>query len=57
MDLRSPGVTQNAYFSLIACTKKLLLMPFCDTLQELEVQQDGTTTSEGQTEMNVEIAI
>ena len=57
MDLRSLGVTQNAYFSLLACTKKLLLMPFCDALQELEVQQDGTTTSEGQTEMNVEIAM
>ena len=52
-------VTNNAYFSLLAHTKQLLLVTFFTCLQELELvfdsQKDGNT--DGQTDVKVEIVI
>ena len=55
-------VTQDAYFSLLTHTKQLLLVTFCDKLQELglvfghtEGRNDGMT--DGQTNVKVEIVI
>ena len=63
-------MTQNAYFSLIAHTKQLLLVTFCDTTAEMEFifgqtdgqrtdgrRTDGGRTEEGQTDVEVEIVI
>ena len=53
MDPRGLKVTQNAYFSLLTHTKKLLLVTLCDTTAEIEVifghmEPDGQT--DGQTD-------
>ena len=37
LDPRSLRVTQNAYFSLLTHTKKLLLVTFCETIAEIGV--------------------
>ena len=37
MEPRSLRVTQNAYFSLLTHTKKLLLVTFCETIAEIGV--------------------
>ena len=63
MDPRVLRVTQNAYFSLLTQTKKLLLVTFCDPTAETGVhfRTDGRTvgglTEEGQTDVEVEIVI
>ena len=60
MDPRGLRVTQNAYFSLLTHTKKLLLVTFCDPTAETGVsfQTDGgRTEAEGQTDVEVEIII
>ena len=56
-------VTQNEYFSLIAHTKQLLLVTFCDTAAGIRASfwthgrtLDGGWT-EGQTDVKVEIVI
>ena len=56
MDPRGLRVTQNAYFSLLTLTKKLLLVTFCDPTAETGVSfwTDGT---DGQTDLKVEIVI
>ena len=63
MDPRSLRVTQNAYFSLLTHTKKLLLMTFCDLTAETGVSvwthgrnRNGTGTDR-QTDVTVEIVI
>ena len=56
-------VTQNAYFSLMAHTKHLLLVTICCTTAGIEVsfRTDGGRTedgrTEGQTDVEVEIVI
>ena len=48
-------MTKDAYFSLLKCTKQLLLATFCDTLAGIEIcfwadgtgQTDGTGTGTG----------
>ena len=58
-------VTQDAYFSLLTYNKQLLLVTFCDTLEEIEVscRWDGNTEPEPerggdeQTDVEVEIVI
>ena len=55
-------VTQNEYFSLIAHTKQLLLVTFCDTTAGIRAsfRTQGRRTHpqmEGQTEVEVETAI
>ena len=57
-------VTQNAYFLLITHTKKLLLVIICDPTAGIGVSfrthgrtDGGWTVAEGQTDMEVEIAI
>ena len=59
MDPRDLRVTQNAYFSLLTHTKKLLLVTFCDLTAETGVsfRTDGRRTEEGQTDVEVEIVI
>ena len=64
MDPRDLRVTQNAYFSLLTHTKKLLLVTFCDPTAETRVSfrtdgqaEDGGRTKEGQTDVEVEIVI
>ena len=51
-------VTQDAYFSLLTHIKQLLLVTFCEKLQEMELffgHTDGRT--DGQTDVEVEIVI
>ena len=50
-------VTQDAYFSLLTCTKQLLLVTFGDTTAGIgaSFRTDGRT--EGQTDVEVEIVI
>ena len=55
-------MTQNAYFSLLAHTKQLLLVTFCDTTAGFELffgQTHGLThgRTDGQTDVEVEIVI
>ena len=55
-------MTQNAYFSLLTHTKKLLLVTFCDLNAEtgFSFRTDGRRTAaeaEGQTDVEVEIVI
>ena len=58
MDPRGLRVTQNAYFSLLTLTKKLLLVTFCDLTAETGVsfwthgtdRTDGTDGTDGRTE-------
>ena len=66
MDPRGLRVTQNAYFSLLTLTKKLLLVTFCDPTAETGVsfpthgrteQTDGRDKTDGQTDVKVEIVI
>ena len=66
MDPRGLRVTQNAYFSLLTLTKKLLLVTFCDPTAETGVsfrtdgrnrQRNGTNGTDGQTDVKVEIVI
>ena len=65
MGPRGLRVTQNAYFSLLTLTKKLLLVTFCDPTAETGVsfQPDGrngtnrTERTDEQTDMKVEIVI
>ena len=61
MNPRGLRVTQNAYFSLLTHTKKLLLVTFCDPTAETGVsfrtherKQNGT---DGETDVIVEIVI
>ena len=57
---RGLRVTQNAYFSLLTRTKKLLSVTFCDPIAETGVsfQTDGRRmVAEGQTDVEVEIVI
>ena len=54
MDPRGLRVTQNAYFSLLTHTKKLLLVTFCDPTAETKVSfwtDGGLTEAEGQTDV------
>ena len=63
VDPRDLGVTSNAYFSLSKHTKQLSLVTYCDTPVGIEVnfqthrRTDGGRTAEGQTDVEVEIAI
>ena len=67
MEPRGLRVTQNAYFSLLTHTKKLLLLTFCDPTAKTGVsfpthgtdRTDGMECNgtDGQTDMNVEIVI
>ena len=63
MDPRGLRVTQNAYFSLLTLTKKLLLVTFCDPTAETGVsfwthgQTERTDGTDGQTDVKVEIVI
>ena len=65
MDPRGLRVTQNAYFSLLTLTKKLLLVTFCDPTAEIGVsfwthgwtERNGTERTDGQTDVKVEIVI
>ena len=66
MDPWGLKVTQNAYFSLLTLTKKLLLVTFCDPTAETGVsfQTHGRTNerteqnrTDGQTDVKVEIVI
>ena len=57
-------LTQNAYFSLIAYTKQILLVTFCDTTAGIgaSFRKHGRTVEdgrrrEGQTDVEVEIVI
>ena len=65
MDPRGLRVTQNACFSLLTLTKKLLLVTFCDPTAETgvsfrthtrtdETERNGT---DGHTDVKVEIII
>ena len=61
MDPRGLRVTQNAYFSLLTLTKKLLLVTFCDPTAETGVSfwthewnRNGTN---GLADVTVEIVI
>ena len=58
IDPRGLRVTQNAYFSLLTHTKKLLLVTFCDPTAETgaSFRTDGHGM-EGQTDVEVEIVI
>ena len=58
MDSRGLRVTQNAYFSLLTHTKKLLLVTYCDLTAETGVsfQTHGMET-DGQTDVIVQIVI
>ena len=59
------GVTLNAYFLLIAHTKQLLLVTFCDLSARVGVSfrthgrtaDSGRTAAEGQTDVEVKIVI
>ena len=61
MDPRGLRVTQNAYFSLLTLTKKLLLATFCHPTAETGVnfrthgRTDARRTEEGQTDVEVKI--
>ena len=65
MDLRGVRMTQNAYFSFLIHTKKLLLVTYFDTTAETgdsfrtpshtEGRKDGRM--DGQTDVEVEIVI
>ena len=63
MDPRDLRVTQNAYFSLLTLTKKLLLVTFCDLTATTGVSflihgMDGTDRmdkTDGQTDVKVKI--
>ena len=65
MDLRGLRMTQNAYFSFLTHTKKLLLVTYFDTTAETGVsfQMHGRTerrihgTTDGQTNVEVEIVL
>ena len=60
MDPRGLRVTQNAYFSLLTLTKKLLLVTFCHPIAETGVsfrKHGRTERKDGQTDMKVEIVI
>ena len=66
MDSKSLRVTQNEYFSLIAHTKQLLLVTFCETTAGIGVSfrtdgrrntEHGTQNTDGQTDVEVEIVI
>ena len=65
MDPRVLRVTQNAYFSLLTHTKKLLLVTFCDLTVETgfgfrthERKRNGNGNgTDGQTDVEVEIVI
>ena len=65
MDLRDLMVSQSAYFSLLAHTKQLLLMKFCDKTAEcgvsFQTKKNGTRKidprTDGQTDVEVEIVI
>ena len=64
MDPRGLRVTQNAYFSLLTFTKKLLLVTFCDQTAETGVSfrthTHGRTErngKDGQTDVKVDIVI
>ena len=59
MDPRDLRVTKNVYFSLMTCTKKLLLVAFGDQAAETGVsfRTDGRTEVEGQTDVEVEMII
>ena len=60
MDPKGLRVTQNAYFSLLTLTKKLLLVTFCDPTAETGVTfwaHGQTNGMDGQTDMKVEIVI
>ena len=63
MDPRGLRVTQNAYFSLLILTKKLMLVTFCDLTAETGLSflahgTDGRTErTDGQTDVKVEIVI
>ena len=53
-------VTQNVYFSLIAHTKQLLLVTFCDTTVGIEASfrtQGLRAVADGHTKVEVEIVI
>ena len=65
MDPRGLRVTQNAYFSLLTLTKKLLLVTFCDPTAETGVsfqthgrtERNGRNGTDGQADVKVEIVI
>ena len=62
MDPRDLRVTQNAYFSLLTITKKLLLVTFCDPTAETGVSfwtdgRNGRNGTDGQADVKVEIVI
>ena len=59
MDPRGLKVTQNAYFSPLTLTQKLLLVTFCDPTAEtgISFQPDGRNGTDGQTDVKVEIVI
>ena len=58
MDPKSLRVTQNANFSLITHTKKLLLVTFSDTTAGIGASfRTDAQTVEGQTDVEVEIVI
>ena len=52
-------VTQNAYFTLLTLTKKLLSVTFCDPTAETGVSfwTHGTNGTGGQIDVKVEIVI
>ena len=57
MDPRGLRVTQNAYFSLLTHTKKLLLVTFCYTPAGIGASFRTHGTTDGQTDMKGEIVI
>ena len=60
MDPRDLRVTQNAYFSLLTLTKKLLLVTFCDPTAKSGVKfwtHGQTERMDRQTEVKVETVI
>ena len=62
MDPRGLRVTQNAYFSLLTHTKKLLSVTFCDPTTKTGVSvrtrgTDGRNGTDGQTDVKVEIVV
>ena len=61
MDPRGLRVTQNAYFSILTHTKKLLLVTFCDLTAETRVSfwthKEWNRNMDGQTDVTVKIVI